>query len=128
MDQYNRLLDVFNNETNSNNSNEPRDKGIMDMISNQNKAEAESIMHTKTINYSLNGKFNGQQSQEMPDGNTKIEERAYEYDQSAKNFPLKSSQKIIHNPNNSHEFQMKNGRSNIIINEYFFISPSISSP
>ena len=115
MDQYNRLLDVFNN---NDNSNEPRDKAIMDMIDIQNNQSNEmknQMVEIQTVDEMVSA---GEEQTTYRDNfdnesHEMVEESNIMESEGLQNVALKTSHNIIHN----HQAQIKNGRSEFFFNK-----------
>ena len=88
MDQYNRLLDVFNNET-----NEANNKNMIDITQNQDMQSEEIVSQADDQT------FKGNETEMIEDDQMN-------------NHPiaLKTTQKVIQN----HKVQIKNGKSKIL--------------
>lgn len=110
MDQYNRLLDVFNNNENT---AEPRDKAIMDMIegsqSNQSRASRDSQQNQVV---EMGGEEMVPQCEEQTTfiGHS-VENHEMLEEGDVMNGVQNMAVKTSHNVIQSHQAQIKNGRS-----------------
>lgn len=113
MDQYNRLLDVFNN--NENTAAEPRDKAIMDMIEGSQSSQSRA---SRDSNQNQMVEMAGEEMVPEAEQTTFRDEIVENHEMleegnvmnGLQNVALKSSHNVIQ----SHQVQIKNGRSKFL--------------